>query len=93
MRASDDKNGKVLNFNGLKGCKSNFGHFSSKYEGILLFQFDITELFNIELMERFLVRKVAFEISDNSIQASLSYAGPSVLTQDRQDQGVTKITH
>ena len=26
-RASDDKNGKVLNFNGLKGCKSNFGHF------------------------------------------------------------------
>ena len=25
--ASDDKNGKVLNFNGLKDCKSNFGHF------------------------------------------------------------------
>ena len=24
---SSDKNGKVLNFNGLKGCKSNFGHF------------------------------------------------------------------
>ena len=49
--ASDDKNRKVLNFKGLKGCKSNFGHFSSKYEGISLFQFDITELFNIELME------------------------------------------
>ena len=48
---SDDKSGKVLNFNGLKGCKSNFGHFSLKYVGILLFQFDITELFNIELME------------------------------------------
>ena len=45
------KNGKVLNFNGLKGYKSNYGHFSSKYAGILLFQFDITELFNIELME------------------------------------------
>ena len=29
-------------------------------------------------MEWFLVRKVAFEISDNSIQASSSYAGPSV---------------
>ena len=29
-------------------------------------------------MESFLVRKVAFEISDNSIQASSSYAGPSV---------------
>ena len=26
-----------------------------------------------------MVRKVAFEISDNSIQASSSYAGPSVL--------------
>ena len=50
----------------------------SKYVGILLFQFDITELFNIELMEWFLVRKVAFEIRDNSIQASSSYAGPSV---------------
>ena len=49
--ASDDKNGKVLNFNGLKGCKSNFGHFSLKYADISLFQFDITELFNIELME------------------------------------------
>ena len=43
-------NGKVLNFNGLKDCKWNFGHFSSKYAGISLFQFDITELFNIELM-------------------------------------------
>ena len=41
--------------------------FSSKYAGISLFQFNITELFNIELMEWFLVRKVAFEISDNSI--------------------------
>ena len=41
----------MLNFNGLKGCKSNFDHFSSKYAGISLFQFDITELFNIELME------------------------------------------
>ena len=51
----------------------------SKYAGISLFQFDITELFNIELMEWFLVRKVAFEISDNSIQASSSYAGPSVV--------------
>ena len=51
----------------------------SKYAGILLFQFDITELFNIELMELFLVWKVAFEIRDNSIQASSSYAGPSVL--------------
>ena len=50
----------------------------SKYVGISLFQFDITELFNIELMEWFLVRKVAFEIRDNSIQASSSYAGPSV---------------
>ena len=57
----------MLNFTGLKGCKSNFGHFSLKYAGISLFKFDITELFNIELMERFLVRKVAFEISDNSI--------------------------
>ena len=51
QRASGDKVGKVLNFNGLKGWKSNFGHFSSKYAGISLFQFDITELFNIELME------------------------------------------
>ena len=42
---------KVLNFKGLKGCKSNFDHFSLKYAGILLFQCDITELFNIELME------------------------------------------
>ena len=41
----------MLNFNELKGCKSNFGHFSSKYVGISLFQFNITELFNIELME------------------------------------------
>ena len=49
--ASDDKIGKVLNFNGLKGCKLNFGHFSSKYVGISLFQFNITQLFNIELME------------------------------------------
>ena len=49
--ASSDKVGKVLNFNGLKGCKSNFDHFSSKYAGFSLFQFDITELFNIELME------------------------------------------
>ena len=55
----------------------------SKYAGISLFQFDITELFNIELMEWFLVRKVAFEISDNSIQASSSYAGPSVYDQLR----------
>ena len=46
--------------------------FSLKYAGILLFQFDITELFNIELMEWFLVWKVAFEIRDNSIQASLT---------------------
>ena len=65
--ASDDKSGKVLHFNGLKGCKSNFGHFGSKYAGILLFQFNITELFNIELMEWFLVQKVAFEISNNLI--------------------------
>ena len=50
----------------------------SKYAGISLFQLDITELFNIELMEWFLVQKVAFEIRDNSIQASSSYAGPSV---------------
>ena len=41
--------------------------FSLKYVGISLFQFDITELFNIELMEWFLVWKVAFEISDNLI--------------------------
>ena len=41
--------------------------FSSKYAGILLFQFDITELFIIDLMEWFLVQKVAFEISDNLI--------------------------
>ena len=41
----------MLNFKGLKGCKLNFDHFSSKYAGISLFQFDITELFNIELME------------------------------------------
>ena len=46
--------------------------------GISLFQLDITELFNIELMELFLVRKVAFEISDNLIQVSSSYAGLSV---------------
>ena len=52
--------------------------FSSKYAGISLFQFDITELFNIELMEWFLVQKVAFEISNNLIYASSSYAGPSV---------------
>ena len=50
----------------------------SKYVGISLFQFDITELFNIELMEWFLVQKVALEIRDNSIQVSSSYAGPSV---------------
>ena len=48
LHASDDKVGKVLNFNGLKGCKSNFG---SKYAGILLFQSDVSELFNIELKE------------------------------------------
>ena len=41
----------MLNFNGLKGCKSNFDHFSLKYVGISLFHFNITELFNIELME------------------------------------------
>ena len=41
--------------------------FSLKYVGISLFQFDITELFNIELMEWFLVWKVAFEISNNLI--------------------------
>ena len=52
--------------------------FSLKYAGISLFQFDITELFNIDLMEWFLVQKVAFEISDNSIWVSLSYAGLSV---------------
>ena len=50
----------------------------SKYVGISLFQFDIAELFNIELMEWFLVWKVAFKIRDNLIQASSSYAGPSV---------------
>ena len=32
-----------------------------------------------------MVRKVAFKISDNSIQASSSYAGPSVLTQFMSD--------
>ena len=48
---SNDKVGKVLNFNGLKACKLNFGHFSSKYAGISLFQFNRTEHFNIELME------------------------------------------
>ena len=41
--------------------------FGSKYEGILLFQFDVTELFNIELIERFLVQRVAFEIRENLI--------------------------
>ena len=41
--------------------------FSSKYAGISLFQFDIRELFNIRLIEWFLVWKVAFEISNNLI--------------------------
>ena len=41
----------MLNFIGLKGCMSNFGHFGLKYVGILLFQFDIIKLFNIEVME------------------------------------------
>ena len=54
--------------------------FSSKYAGISLFQFDVTELFNIELTEWFLVQKVAYEIRENVIQASSSYAGPSVIT-------------
>ena len=62
----------------------------SKYAGISLFQFDITELFNIELMELFLVRKVTFKIRDNSIQASSSYAGPSVLSQI---QGIDIAVH
>ena len=41
--------------------------FSSKYVGISLFQFDIAELFNIALIEWFLVRRVGFEIRDNLI--------------------------
>ena len=52
---------------GWKAVGRIFGHFSSKYAGISLFQFDRTELFNIELIEWFLVRKVALEISDNLI--------------------------
>ena len=76
----------MLNFKGLKGCKANFGQFSLKYEGISLFQFDITELFNIELMEQFLVQKVAFKISNNLIQASSSYAEPSELEKLQNGQ-------
>ena len=41
--------------------------FSLKYAGISLFQFNITELFNIKLMEWFLVQQVGFEISDTLI--------------------------
>ena len=41
--------------------------FGSKYTGISLFQFDVSELFNIEVIELFLVQRVAFEIRDNLI--------------------------